>query len=219
MRLLIILLNSFFVVFTLNAGLIDWDTKEVELTLTPEQKDARAIFTLTNNSDQAIRLSKVKTSCGCTGSILKKKVIEPGEQGEIIGTFHKGRRVGKNRNKLEVFIEGVDNPVAELYMIVHIPELIKVEPKIVYWNSRAAKEPKEVTVTLDQTYLSKYSEITLDAELFSIEKRSDPLKPNELQLVISPKKYDSATRDTLVITAVGPNGVTAEGRAHIFVQP
>lgn len=219
MRLTTLILSSLLFIATLNAELITWDTKEVELTLDPKEEDVRASFTLTNNSEEPIRIARVKTSCGCTGSILKKEHINPGEKGVIIGTFNKGRREGLNRNKLQVYIEGVEKPVAELIMTVNIPQLLEVQPRILYWKADTAQEPKQIKVTLDPTYLSEFTEIEYDSSLFTVEKKTNPENPNVLEILVAPKTYDSAARQTFTFSASGPDGLSAEGKAHVFVQP
>ena len=45
-------------------------------------------FKYHNVSKKPIYLSKLTTSCGCTVAKYDKKVVQPGEQGEIILVFH-----------------------------------------------------------------------------------------------------------------------------------
>jgi hypothetical protein len=54
-----------------------------------------AIFTVLNNTSEAIILVDVKPSCGCTTPDWTKEPIEPGEKGEIKATYSpKGRPGG-----------------------------------------------------------------------------------------------------------------------------
>ncbi len=46
------------------------------------------IFTLTNESDQPLLLTKVKGSCGCTATNYSKTAIAPGESTEIEATYN-----------------------------------------------------------------------------------------------------------------------------------
>jgi len=45
-------------------------------------------FILTNNSDKVLNVKDVTTSCGCTVSEVKKKVLEPKESTTIKVTFN-----------------------------------------------------------------------------------------------------------------------------------
>ena len=70
-------------------------------TLSEDDDPAMYHFKYHNVSKKPIYLSKLTTSCGCTVAKYDKKVVQPGEQGEIILVFHpmdqrsEERRVGK----------------------------------------------------------------------------------------------------------------------------
>jgi len=82
MRTLIIL--SLLNPLILHGSNLSWDRTEVKLEMEPEQKEIRASFKVTNEGEDRIRISRIKTSCGCTGSIIDprnyvKKVLIDGE--------------------------------------------------------------------------------------------------------------------------------------------
>jgi len=186
----------------------------------PDQEEARAIYTVTNEGEKAVRIARVKTSCGCTGTILNKKIIEPGESTEIIGTFHKGKRQGLNRNKLQVFLDSQPEAVATLLMNVQIPTLIEALPQIVYWNSQSSKSERRVRLTLDERYIDEILRIDYDhAQLKVTEAPGDPKTGVDRVLVVEPKDYSTLYRGTITIFGSGPDGRKAETRVHAFVQP
>lgn len=219
MRLLLFLLSTMLCINLLSAEVISWDTKEIKLQLEPTQSDIRATFTLTNNSEFPIRLDRVETSCGCTASIIKSKVVEPGEKGEVIGIFHKGKRSGVSRNTLNLFIEGVDHSVATLSMVVEIPELIRIQPKIIYWKSGEAETPKKVKISYDPKYIDTLGELKYDETKLSVKRVINSNKPNETEFTVLPKTFGASLRDMLRVTATGPEGLSVEENAHVFVQP
>ncbi len=47
-------------------------------------------FKFKNVGDEPLEIKKVKPSCGCTAALISKKILEPGESGEIEVTFHSG---------------------------------------------------------------------------------------------------------------------------------
>lgn len=57
-------------------------------TLSEDDDPAMYHFKYHNVSKKPIYLSKLTTSCGCTVAKYDKKVVQPGEQGEIILVFH-----------------------------------------------------------------------------------------------------------------------------------
>jgi hypothetical protein len=186
----------------------------------PEQEQARATFTVKNEGDKTVRIARIKTSCGCTGSILDKKIIEPGESTEIIATFNKGKRQGLNRNRLQVFLDSEPDAVVTLLMNVEIPTLIEAMPQIVYWSPDSSKTERRVRLTLDKHYMNEIVRIDYDhAQLKVTEEPGDPEQGIERVLVVEPKDYSTLYRGTITIFGSGPDGRKAETRVHAFVQP
>jgi len=202
-----------------SASTLTWDQTEARIELKPDEKEARATFTVTNNGDKPVRIARIKTSCGCTGSIVNRKIVEPGKSAEIVGTFHKGKRQGLNHNRLEVFIENQPNAIATLHMIVQIPELINLQPKILYWNNESKKTERPVRIQLDKRYVEQISSIDYNKEHLTLSWELDPADKEKELIRILPKSFDRVIRETILIKAKGKDGADAEARLHLFVQP
>jgi hypothetical protein len=214
-----LLLLSLFICNQLAASALSWDRTEVNLKMEPDQEEIRASFKVTNEGDERIRIARVKTSCGCTGSIIDRKILEPGNSTEIIGTFNKGKRQGLNRNRLEVFIDSQPEAVTTLRMNVQIPELVAVTPTIVYWNPSSSKTERRVAITLDEDYVDKILRIEYDRDQLNVTEEEDPAGKATLLLRIAPKSYDTQYRGMVTVFASGKNGRKAEARIHAFIQP
>ncbi len=204
---------------TAQASKLQWDQTEARIELKPNEEAARAVFTVTNQSDETVRIARVKTSCGCTGSILERKIIQPGESTEIVATFHKGKRQGLNHNKLEVYLDDQPAPVATLHMIVQIPTLVKAQPQIVYWSPGTSKTERSVQLKLDKRYVNEIVSIDYDHDRLTVTEKESPGHEADRILSILPQSFDSRLRETIRINARGEDGTTAETRVHIFVQP
>jgi len=196
-----------------------WDQTSVEIEMEPHETEAKAQFVVTNNSDETVVIDRVKTSCGCTGSILKKSKIEPGESTTIVGTFNKKNREGLSHNRLQVFLKDQPDPVETLQMIVQVPKLIDASPSFVYWNQSSTQTERQVRIKLDTNYLNEISSIEYDAELISVTEKKDTGDQFDRILVILPKTFDQQLRQSILIKAKGPNDLTAEKRLQVFVQP
>ncbi len=203
----------------LNATTLIWDRTEARIELKPNEEEARATFTVTNRGEKTVRIARIKTSCGCTGSILDRKIIEPGKSAEVIGTFHKGKRQGLNHNKLEVFIDSQAESIATLHMIVQVPTLIDLQPKIIYWNAESTKTERSVRIQLDKRYVDEIAQILYNKGQLEILSEQDPTDPNKQVLRILPKSFESVMRETIVFKATGKDDQEAEARLHVFVQP
>lgn len=215
------LLSLLICVFTtaLSAVELEWDQTEIRVEMQPGQEEARAIYTVTNRSDKAVRIAKVKTSCGCTGSIIDRKIIEPGASTRITGTFNKGKRQGTNHNKLQVFLDSQPNPVAILHMIVSIPTLVDAQPRIVYWKPDSNKTERSIHIKLNKRYVDRISKINYDSDRLNLVTEEDPSGSADHILKVIPKDFTSLQRDTIVVKATGPNNNQGEARIHVFVQP
>ncbi|MFP4069026.1 MAG: DUF1573 domain-containing protein [Verrucomicrobiota bacterium] len=203
----------------LEAAKLAWDRTEARLEMEPDQEQIRASFTVTNESDETLRIARVKTSCGCTGSIVDRKIMKPGESAEIVGTFNKGKRQGKNHNKLEVFLDNQPESVATLHMIVDIPTLVEVKPAIVYWSASSRQSPRSARIDLDERYVDRIETLRYDESVLQVTKEKDPSGKADLILKVEPKSYDKTARETIEILAAGPDGRKAEGKVMVFVQP
>ena len=204
----------------LTASELVWDRMEAHIEMEPEQKEARASFTVSNQGSEAVRIADVKTSCGCTGSIIDRKLIEPGESAEIVGTFHRGKRQGLNRNRLQVFLDKQSEPVATLVMSVKIPNLIEALPQFVYWSKSSSKSERRIRIKMDRRYINKIVNIDYDeTRLMVKEATSQPGIDADLVLVVEPIDYKTLFRGTIGVEGVGPNGRSHTTNLHVFVQP
>lgn len=206
--------------YILHATSLSWDKTEVDMEMEPDQKEAHACFTVTNISDQTLRIKDIKTSCGCTQSIIKGKILEPGAKSEIIGIFNKGKRRGKNINKLRVYIEGFSEPVATLSMNVYIPSLISAKPEIVYWSKNNKRSSRRILISLDERYIDNITGIDYENSRLSIlEEPGEQDSGIERVLIVKPRNYDSPYRGNIIVYGSGPGGRKADIHLHAFVQP
>ncbi|PXA02948.1 hypothetical protein DDZ13_14265 [Coraliomargarita sinensis] len=206
-------------VHMLSASDLSWDRTEVKLEMKPDQKEVRASFKVTNKGEDRIRISRIKTSCGCTGSIIDRKILKPGDTTEIIATFNKGKRQGLNRLQLDVFIDSQAEAVATLRMNVEIPELVEATPRVVYWSPSGSKSERRVTVTLDERYVDSIQSIGYDSDKLNVVEEKAPGDNASRTLRITPKSYDELYRGTVVVKAKRKDGRSAETQILTLVQP
>ncbi|MEL6670924.1 MAG: DUF1573 domain-containing protein [Bacteroidota bacterium] len=89
----------------------------------PQGVPAKIKFVFTNDGDQALKISRVKASCGCTATDYSKEAVAPGEQGYVmaeynaygVGVFHKTITVYTNEeNAVKILrIKGEVMPKSE----------------------------------------------------------------------------------------------------------
>ena len=203
-----------------DASTLVWDQTEVRIEMGPDQEEARASFSVTNEGEKVVRIARVTSNCGCTGAILNKKIIPPGESTEIVATFSKGKRQGLNRNRLQVYLDSQADAVVTLKMNVQISTLIEALPQIVYWSPESSKTSRYVRLKVDERYIDQILQIDYDrSQLTVTQEPGNPKNNDALVLSVEPKDFSKLYRGTITVYGSGADGRKAEARVHAFVQP
>jgi hypothetical protein len=204
----------------LDASTLVWDQTEVRIEMGPDEEEVRASFKVTNKGEKVVRIARVKSNCGCTNTILNKKILPPGESAEIVAIFSKGKRQGLSRNRLQVYLEKQVDALVTLKMNVQIPALIEARPQIVFWKPESSKTPRPVHLLMDERYIDQILQIDYDRSRLIVTQESDDPKNNDaFVLRVEPKDFSKLYRGTITVYGGGPDGKKAETRVHAFVQP
>ena len=98
-------------------------------TLSEDDAPAMYHFKYHNVSKEPVYFSKLTTSCGCTVVKCDKKMVQPGEEGEIILVFHPADQAGDLYREAFVYTNLSEKmPIAKLVLIG------KVLPSADQWN-------------------------------------------------------------------------------------
>lgn len=107
------------------------------------------VFTFRNDGNDVLKISKVKTTCGCTAALLSSKELPPGGTGEIKTTFTVGARQGKQVKRIHVQSNDPDNPQLRLEIKGTIIPAVAVAPRSLHFYD--AKNSPSKTVKISQT--------------------------------------------------------------------
>lgn len=93
-----------------------WDFGEIEFGKVVEKE-----FSLKNEGNEILEISRVSTSCGCTRAEVDKEKLEPGEEGKLLVTYDTGAMSGvhgKGRQERIVYLKTNDfnNPQMEVFI-------------------------------------------------------------------------------------------------------
>ena len=84
-------------------------------TLAETDAPVSRTFTLTNVSDKALRIARVRTTCGCTAATFDTTAIAPNGTTQVVLTYNPKNRPGTIDVDAFVYIEGYDaRPMARL---------------------------------------------------------------------------------------------------------
>lgn len=188
-----------------------WDKTEVELRPKVGEKEAVAQFRYQNKGDKPIRITNVKSSCGCTVPALKKNDVAPGESGEITATFNIGNRTGTQVKTVHVQTDDAAQPGVTLVLKAVIPEELQVQPAFVYWQSGEPVKPKTITVRAGKDVPVTTVAVTSSNPEFTtkVEKGS---AAGEFLIHVQPQDTSRAVSSTLTIKPDYPKTVYATAR-------
>jgi len=107
----------FVLIVLLTAGMVSAQQKEASITVTgsavhdfgdvkESDGDVSHTFTVINNGELPLVISRVVASCGCTTPDWTKEPIAPGKTGEIIVTYHTAGRPGPFAKTASVYSNG-----------------------------------------------------------------------------------------------------------------
>ncbi len=87
------------------------------------------IYKFKNNGNGALMISKVKTSCGCTGAVISSEIIPQNSYGEIKVTFNSKPVKGKITKDILVSSNDPDSPTYKLTISGNVIEEVVANPR------------------------------------------------------------------------------------------
>ena len=145
---------SAFISTTVHAEL-KWDQTTLELHPTYGEKEAVGHFKYQNAGKTPVKLTSVKTSCGCTAAKSRQDEVAPGEKGEITATFSIGNRTGTQVKTVTVETDDAASPRTTLTLKAVLPEGLTMEPGFVSWKIGEPPTAKTLLVTAGKGYPGK----------------------------------------------------------------
>src|SRR5215213_7730079 len=137
---------AMFLAWTTAHAQLTWEQQEIQLNPKAGDKEAVANFKYQNKTSKPIKITSVKSSCGCTVASLKKDVVEPGEKGEVTATFNIGGRTGMQQKNVTVETDDPAQPTLNLVLKANIAQPVEIQPTFVYWEKGEAPKAKTVKV-------------------------------------------------------------------------
>jgi hypothetical protein len=123
------------------------------LEFTPKFEDAKVVaeYTFTNSGKYTVTINATKASCGgCTVAELTKKTYQPGENGKLTVTFKLGSYQGDQHRQILLETDDKTEPKTVLGLTVHLPKVLSITPRYVFWAQGSAKTPKTIAIKIIQ---------------------------------------------------------------------
>jgi len=149
---------------------LEFSEEQITHEAGPEETLYEAVFPFTNESETPVKIVQVRSSCGCTAAVPDRDIYEPGEQGEIKAVFTYGARQGLQRKRISVETDEGGGKQYALMLQVTIPEVFRIEPRVLYWDlAREQAGEKVFRVLFNVENPPKVLEVKSNDSTFHIE--------------------------------------------------
>lgn len=118
-----------------------------------QSQSVKHVFKFKNAGDATLVISNVRTTCGCTATLLSKKELAPGEEGDVEVTFSTGTRGGPNKKSIMVYSNDPQQPMAKLDISANVLVPVEVRPPRLYWP---VKRNQEAIRTIELLYVPEH---------------------------------------------------------------
>jgi hypothetical protein len=187
--------------------------EQTEIELHPKATDAEAIavFKYENKGTKPIKITSVKSSCGCTVASSKQDDVAPGEKGEVTANFKIGGRTGIQQKAITVTTDDPTQSTINLMLKAVIPVSLEVQPNFVFWENGEAPNPKTIKVTAGKDVKVTKIDVTSTGPEFTT-KVDNGAKPGEFTITVTPKDTKQMANATLTIKPDFPQTFYATAR-------
>ncbi len=103
------------------------------IELTEDTPSENFTFRYKNTGKYPVRIIGTRTSCGCTILTDIKRIISPGESGEVNGKFVSNGVVGEQERDICIQTDDISNEEIKLHLRVNIISNVIITPKVLVW--------------------------------------------------------------------------------------
>lgn len=164
---------------------LKWEQTQLELHPAVGDKEAVGHFKYKNTGNTPIHIKSVHSSCGCTTAQTQKDQVAPGDSGEITATFNIGDRTGTQVKSVTVETDDRVHATTVLTLKAVIPQMLEVQPPLVYWQGGEAPKAKTVSVTAGKDFPVKGIKVTPVSTDFQV--KVNKVGEGEFKIEVQPR--------------------------------
>jgi Protein of unknown function (DUF1573) len=185
---------------------LKWQQTTVEVHPAIGDKQAVAHFKYENVGKTPVHFRSVRASCGCTTARTQQNQVNPGDKGEITATFNIGGRTGMQMKTVTVQTDDPDpkRAVTILTLKADIPQLLTIQPVLVYWQTGEEAKPKTIIVKTNQGLAITKLDVTSSSPSFTT-KVAPGSASGEFLITVQPHDTDRAAFGAITIRPNYPN--------------
>ena len=196
----ILLFTSFIYFIVGNAfAMLNFEKYTIGDKLTEGTASYDFVFKFKNDGNTIMRITDIKTDCGCTVIKNTKDKYEPNELGEIKGIFNIGDRIGLQKKKIFIQTDNLGQPKIELSLELKIEPLITIRPSLVFWKKGSDISEKTVSVIFCEQIKPEMISIESDNENIMFQKVAECNTTNSFYLKIKTKSTSESLSGTIKV--------------------
>lgn len=191
----------------------------------PSNDKVEYYATIRNDGTDTLRITDIKTSCGCTAALLKenKNIIAPRETVQISINYDTKDMDGKVTKFIEIYSNDTANPVQKILFSAFVIARLKIIPQNVMFNISNIDSQYTVNITLKNQMKDRPIKVlSVKSKLENLkisikEKIIPPGKMQQMQVSYIPTKADF-TEGIIEITTDLPQNGKFEVKVFSFNQ-
>lgn len=183
------------------APILELDPPVYHFGVRQETDTVRKQFSLRNAGDEALEISKVQSSCGCTVATLDEKTIAPGDTVALQVTFALRDRSGKQRKTIILTTNDPSNPTATLALEGMVEGRPQFDPKAVVFGRIDGKKVSQMAVSVQGPMKpAKDTPIHVDTQSFAAEWETSSDSELELRVFTRPPMAPGTHRGNVTVS-------------------
>lgn len=214
----IILLPAIFACTVSARGQLKFGTALIEDRIDSSKREYSFSYKLKNDGSDAVKITDITASCGCTSAESDKNMYAPGETGEIKGTFAIGDRRGLQEQYIIVKTDAPGQPQTILELRLTIIDPIKISPKVVFWKIGEKNTSKEIKLDIPNADEAGIQKINCDNGIFEIKLLKEDALSDKYVLEVLPAKTSEAAKGIITITLKEKSGLNRNFYAHAVIK-
>lgn len=195
---------------------LTWEKREVEVKLTPFEKEVIAKFPFKNTGPKPVKILSARSNCGCTTAMMKKTEYAPGETGEVVAKFTVGARMGLQRKPITVQTDDEKERTVALYLVADIPAVLTMPKSFLLWKEGEASDTRSLTVNTGSAFPVKELLVQPDSKNLQVEVHR--VSATEFRIDVTPNAVATRLVSTLQLEAILEGDMRKRAHAYVSVR-
>lgn len=138
-------------------------------------------LTIKNVGTETLVLGKVDVSCGCTGSVVSKESIPPGESGTVVINFNSTNFSGPVHKTVTINSNAKDAPATVVEFTANVIEELNIDPRNLWFKDAQVGVVSTITMTIKNNGKEPLKLTGYKTELqgFTMKVPKEPIAPGK----------------------------------------